>query len=72
VIAYHDPAVAGVSELPRKPVPCDHFPPFVRDALVRASQTPVTDWNPLARLVAIDKAVEKSRSLYPDLFRKDI
>jgi hypothetical protein len=72
VIDYHNPAVAGVSEMPRKPVPCNHFPPFVRDALVRASQTPISTEDPLARKVAIDRAIEKSRSLYPDLFRKEI
>jgi hypothetical protein len=66
---YH--TEAGVSAKPREPKPCDHLPPFARDKLVRASQTPVTPHNPLARQVAIDQAVLESRAMYPQLFRKD-
>ena len=29
---YHNPNVAGVSELPREPKPCNYFRPMVRDA----------------------------------------
>lgn len=66
---YHNPNVAGVSDLPREPKPCNFFPPMVRDALVAASQTPIHPTRaPLARIVAIDKAVAQARRQFPELF----
>jgi hypothetical protein len=47
-----------------------HFPPVVREALVAASLTETT-FDPLARVKAINRAAEKARALYPDLFKKD-
>jgi hypothetical protein len=49
----------------------DHFPPSVRDALVRASQTPFDEMDPLARVRAINKAIQRARLAYPELFRPD-
>lgn len=69
---YHSPNVAGVSELPREPKPCDFFPPMVRDALIAASQTPIhPTFNPLARQVAIDKAVQQARRQFPERFNPE-
>lgn len=48
-----------------------HFPPVIRDALVRAAATPLTPADPLARVKAIDHAVERARRAYPELFRPD-
>lgn len=47
----------------------NHFPPEVRDALVIAAQTHTPEWNPLARVKAINRAITWSRSKYPELFR---
>jgi hypothetical protein len=69
-VEYHDPAVAGVSDLPRKPQPCNFFPPHIRDALVAASQVSVF-YDPLARQKAIDRAVAKARAAFPELFHKE-
>lgn len=66
---YHEDT--GVGDLPRKPNPSDHFPAHIRDALVAASQTPVTRYAPLARQVAIDKAIERARAQFPELFIKE-
>lgn len=63
---------SGVSEKPREPKPCNFFPPVVREALIAASQTPVTHANPLARVIAIDNARARARSLYPELFHQEI
>ena len=69
---YHDPRVAGVSELPRRPQPCNLFPPMVRDALIAASQTPFHPRiNPLARILAIDRAVEQARRSHPEYFQPE-
>lgn len=69
---YHSPNVAGVSELPREPKPCNFFPPMVRDALIAASQTPIhPTLNPLARQVAIDKAVQQARRQFPERFHPE-
>ena len=68
---YHDPSVAGVSELPRRPQPCNLFPPMVRDALIAASQPPIHPFNPLARQVAIDKAVHNARRSHPEYFQPE-
>jgi hypothetical protein len=64
--------VQGVGAAPRKPAPCNHFPPHVRDALVQASQTPITTWHPQARILAIDTAIDRARASHPELFRKEI
>lgn len=61
----------GVSELPRMPQPCDFFPPMVRDALIAASQTPIYPATPLARQVAIDKAVLQARRQFPERFHPE-
>jgi hypothetical protein len=47
------------------------LPPSVRDALVRASQTQIPDTDPLARIKAIQKAIERAKQTYPNLFKKD-
>lgn len=41
------------------------------ELLKRAAQTPVTRADPLARLKAIEKATQRIKSLYPNLFKKD-
>jgi hypothetical protein len=69
-VEYRDPAVAGVSDRPRKPQPCNVFPPHIRDALVAASQVSVF-YDPLARQKAIDRAVAKARAAFPELFHKE-
>lgn len=61
----------GVGVLPREPQPCNFHPPIVRDALVAASQTPITRDQPLARIVAIDKAVAFARRQHPELFHPE-
>jgi len=69
---YHSPNLPGVSELPRRPQPCNFFPPMVRDALIAASQTPIhPTLNPLARQVAIDKAVRNARRSHPEYFQPE-
>jgi hypothetical protein len=49
-----------------------HFPPSVRDALVRASQTPIPDSDPLARIKAIEQATKRAKQSVPNFFRKDL
>lgn len=44
-----------------------HFPPWVREALIRAAQTP----GRIERINAIDRIVEATRRQYPELFRKE-
>lgn len=61
----------GVGPLPREPQPCNFHPPIVRDALVAASQTPITRDQPLARIVAIDKAVAFARRHRPERFHPE-
>lgn len=45
-----------------------HFPPEVRDSLVAAAGTPI-DLDVMARVKAIDRAAERARAKYPELFR---
>lgn len=47
---------------------CNHFPPFIRDALVAASKTSIEN-DVMARAKAIDHAVERAKLTHPDLFR---
>lgn len=54
-------------EKPAVPV-SKHFPPVIRDALIAASRV-WTDADPLARIKAIDRAADRARALYPELFR---
>ena len=69
---YHSPNQPGVSELPRKPQPCNVFPPNIRDALVAASQVSVfPPASPLARIVAIDKVIAHARRTNPYLFKPE-
>lgn len=37
--------------------------------LMRAAQTPITEDDPLARRKAVDKAIERVKSRYPNYFR---
>lgn len=69
-VEYRNPSDPGVGDLPRKPNPCNFFPPHIRDALVAASQVSVF-YDPLARQKAIDRAVAKARATFPELFRKE-
>lgn len=68
---YHDPSVPGVGVLPRKPMPCDFFPPMARDALIAASQTPIPGPDSPLRIVAIDKAIERVKAQFPERFHKE-
>jgi hypothetical protein len=49
----------------------NHFPPQIRDALVRASQTPLEPLDPLARVRAVDQAIRRARLAHPELFRPE-
>ena len=46
-----------------------HFPPLVRFRLIEASQTPVPNGDPMARVRAIDAATQWARDRFPELFR---
>ena len=46
-----------------------HFPFEIRQRLVAASETPVTVWDPMARVRKIDAAVQWAKTRYPELFR---
>ena len=48
----------------------EFLPPMARGMLMTAAQTPV-DRDPLARLKAIEKAAEKIRAIWPELFRPE-
>ena len=53
----------------RKPTPLScHLPYDARAALARASQTPITTTDPLARVKAIDAAMAQARARFPKLF----
>lgn len=45
------------------------LPPAAIAALVRAAGTPIPDWDPLARIKAIENATERIRAAYPHLFQ---
>lgn len=47
------------------------LPQHVREALRRAAQTPVTPADPLARVRAIEAAIERARRSYPEFFKKE-
>jgi len=46
------------------------LPPAAREALKRAAQTPVSEFDPLARVKAIEKCLERLRRQYPEHFRR--
>lgn len=56
---------------PDPPTISNHFPPFVRDALVRAAQTPDNPLDPLARIKAINRAIRTARLTNPNLFKPE-
>jgi hypothetical protein len=41
------------------------------DILKKAAQTPVTRADPLARIKAVEKANQRIKDLFPNLFKKD-
>ena len=41
------------------------------ELLKRAAQTPITRADPLARVKAIEKATQRIKTLFPNLFKKD-
>lgn len=47
----------------------NHFPPPVRDLLVNASHTPFDEFDPEARVRAVNRAIAQVRRHYPHLFR---
>jgi hypothetical protein len=47
------------------------LPASVRNALVQASQTPIPATDPLARIKAIQKAIERAKQSHPHFFKKD-
>jgi hypothetical protein len=63
-------STAGVANVCRLPI-SNHFPPVVRDALVRAAQTPLNQLDPLVRVRAINQAIRRARLTFPELFRPD-
>jgi hypothetical protein len=46
------------------------LPEDARQILMKAASTPVTKYDPLARIKAIEKAERRIRSMYPYLFRE--
>lgn len=46
-----------------------HFPQPVREDLIAASRTPLTVDDPLARVEAIDRAIARAKTQFPNLFR---
>lgn len=48
------------------------LPIEAQEILKRAAQTPITRTDPLARVKAIEKAVQRIKDLYPHLFKKEI
>ena len=47
------------------------LPEIVVELLKQAAQTPITRIDPLARVKAIEKATQRVKSLFPNLFKKD-
>lgn len=47
------------------------LPQTAVELLKRAAQTPVTPTDPLARVKAIEKATQRVKDLFPNLFKKD-
>lgn len=57
-----NPQIAPISE---------HLPFNARMQLVRASQTPITNGDLLARVRAVDEASDRVQHQYPYFFKKD-
>lgn len=49
----------------------EQLPPGAVELLKRAAQTPITPTDPLARVKAIEKAHQRIKSQFPNLFKKD-
>lgn len=49
---------------------CKQLPYEARETLARAARTPITTTDPLARLKAIDVAIERIRVKFPRLFNE--
>ena len=58
-----------MDNLTKRPPLSFQLPWEVRTALQRASQTPVSHADPLARVKAIEQVMAKARSSFPKLFR---
>lgn len=59
----------GAAAIQRCQLPVsNHFPATVRDALVAASLT-FTDFDPMARVKAINRATERAQLMFPHLFK---
>lgn len=48
------------------------LPLEAQQILIRASMTPITPTDPLARVKAIEKATQRVKDLYPQYFRKEL
>lgn len=48
------------------------LPLEAQQILIRASTTPITPTDPLARVKAIEKANQQVKQLFPQYFRKEI
>ena len=48
------------------------LPLEAQQILIRASMTPITPTDPLARVKAIEKANQQVKQLFPQYFRKEI
>ena len=53
------------------PPPSNQLPQIAVDLLRQAAQTPITPTDPLARVKAIEKATQRIKTLFPNLFKKD-
>ena len=51
--------------------PSNLLPEDARKILMRAAKTPVPLCDPLARVKAIEKATERVKAMYPQLFTHD-
>lgn len=47
------------------------LPYEARETLRRAAATDAPDWNPMARQIAVDRAIEKVKLQFPQFFRKE-
>jgi hypothetical protein len=60
------------NRLDSQPAPVSlHLPFDARTQLVRASQTPITNGDPLARVRAVNQASEQVQRQYPNYFTKE-
>lgn len=56
----------------QKPQPVSQLLPFdARMALVRAANTPVTEYDPLARQIALEEVQAMIKARFPEFFVKD-